>query len=255
MHIQASVVAAHPTTLFVKAEKFSDGLPESLLRLRPRRLTYETAYVSFAEEFILVNLASAGVGTAVHELHVYVYGPDVLGALAGFVATRSLSVEMVWTKTGCPCIPFQRALDAMPHLTHLSVPCLLPFVLLVPHMKRLQSLHANSNCMLSVPAIVAFGRLALTTFVAPICFEERSIEALVAAFPKLRTTRFDWHVAIAPNLLAITFPLLANLTDITLRTDQCADVASILTHVNPGLESLTLQSAYASFPFSKLSNR
>jgi hypothetical protein len=77
---------------------------------------------------------------------------------------------------------------------------------------------------------------------AHILFEKRSLAPLALSFPRLRTARFGWNAPILPDALVVALPVFGTLTAVTLRSNQSADVASVLTHLRPRLVSLTLQS-------------
>jgi hypothetical protein len=257
-NIQIAVANAHPAALIVDMKKLVNAILVSLLRLRPRRLTYMSAacsYLDSPDESLLNQLITAGVGTAVRVLHVHLYSPDSLGALAGFVATRNLLIR-VQHSMGYSYAPFQVALGAMPRLTHLSAPSSFPFLLLAPHMTVLQSLHADGNHTLLASEIVALGHLPLVALDAHIRFEERSISALVTdpAFPRLHTIRFSLESPLSPDLIVATMPLFTNLTHITLRTKKCTEAVSILIRLKSHLVSLTLKPTSMSLPFNLISD-
>jgi hypothetical protein len=79
-------------------------MPQSLLRLRPRRLFYRSASLQtdllgseapdMQDEPIVRRLSEVGMAATVRELHVYSRRSDCLDALAGFVATQKLVLRL-----------------------------------------------------------------------------------------------------------------------------------------------------------------
>ena len=235
--------SAHPAVVCI--HETSAPVPDSLLRLRPRRLVYRRAssdkFDNRSGGTVLSQIVDAGMPTTLQELDMELPNIHALNLLSVFAALRSLRISFPSVRHHY--FGIRRALACMPKLESFSAPSDLSLVSLASALPpSITCVRAEGWHLASQHELVALCGLPLLHLDVAVELNAGALEYLVRHLPQLRTARFCWST-FAPDNDAVCALLarFAHLETISLRTNQPRQLAAVLSSLPHTITSVALE--------------